>query len=339
MGQANLYKIIIDDSFEDMRIDKLLAVTPFMGGSEARTIENSGDDASQTGGQYVNGLSRSFIRKLIDNGDVQVNGKVVKASFVPKYGDEIELNLPEAVLPDIVPEDIPLDIVYEDDDVIVINKPKGMVVHPAAGNYHGTMVNALMFHCKDNLSGINGILRPGIVHRIDKDTTGLIVACKNDTAHRSLAEQLKEHSITRRYQALVNGTFKEEEGRIEASIGRSPSDRKKMAPNVKNGKEAVTHYRVLGVINGESQKKYTHVECVLETGRTHQIRVHMAYIGHPLVGDFVYGPYKEDAKVMGVDLRGQCLHAGVLGFVHPSTGKYMEFEAELPEYFKKLLAR
>lgn len=312
---AKVIKIVIDESFEDIRIDRMLAETPFLGAE-------SGTE-----------LSRSFIKKLIDSGKVQVNGKQVKASFVPKYGDEIVLELPETITPDIEAEDIPLDIVYEDDDVIVINKPKGMVVHPAAGNYTGTMVNALMYHCKDNLSGINGVLRPGIVHRIDKDTTGLIIAAKNDKAHRSLAEQLKEHSITRRYKAIAIGTFKEKEGRIEATIGRSTTDRKKMAANARNGKDAVTHYKVLGEIAG----KYSYIECILETGRTHQIRVHMAYIGHPLLGDAVYGPYKEGQKILGLTFEGQCLHAGILGFVHPSTGEYMEFEAPLPEYFQKLL--
>jgi 23S rRNA pseudouridine1911/1915/1917 synthase len=309
------FKIVLDESFEDIRIDRLLAETTFLGAE---------------GGEE---LSRSFIKKLIDNGQVLVNGKQVKASFVPKYGDEILLTLPETIVPDIVAEDIPLDIVYEDDDVIVINKPKGMVVHPAAGNYSGTMVNALMFHCKDRLSGINGVLRPGIVHRIDKDTTGLIIAAKNDKAHRSLAEQLKEHSITRRYRAICHGTFKEKEGTVTTTIGRSPSDRKKMAANVRNGKDAVTHFKVLG----EIASKYSYIECVLETGRTHQIRVHMSYIGHPLLGDSVYGPYKEGQKILGLSFEGQCLHAGVLGFVHPSTGKYMEFEAPLPEYFQELL--
>jgi len=309
------YRIVVDESFDDIRIDRLLAITPFLGAGSDRE------------------LSRSFIKKLIDNGEIKVNGKMVKASFVPKYGDEIELFLPDTVVPDIEPENIPLDIVYEDDDVIVINKPKGMVVHPAAGNYTGTMVNALMYHCGDRLSGINGVLRPGIVHRIDKDTTGLIIAAKNDKAHRSLAEQLKEHSITRRYKAIVLGTFKDKEGRVEATIGRSPSDRKKMAANVKNGKDAATNYTVLGEIAG----KYSYIECKLETGRTHQIRVHMAYIGHPLLGDDVYGPYKAGQKVLGMEYTGQCLHAGVLGFIHPSTGEYMEFETELPEYFQKLL--
>ncbi|MCR5205478.1 MAG: RluA family pseudouridine synthase [Lachnospiraceae bacterium] len=311
-------KIITDESFEDIRIDKLLAITPF-----------SGEKSSEG-----EGMSRSFIKKLIDNGSILVNGKAVKASFIPKTGDEIVMNLPEAMVPDIEPENIPLDIAYEDDDVIVINKPKGMVVHPAAGNYSGTVVNALMFHCRDNLSGINGVLRPGIVHRIDKDTTGLIVVAKNDTAHRALAEQLKEHSMTRRYQAICMGSFKESEGKIEADIGRSITDRKKMAANVRNGKPAVTHYRVL---KGLETLKCSHIECVLETGRTHQIRVHMAYIGHPLLGDFVYGPFKDGQKVLGTELHGQCLHAGVLGFIHPTTGKYMEFEAPLPDYFKALL--
>lgn len=330
MENGNVFKIIIDDSFEDLRIDKLLSISPFMGDRDS----NSSAESS------ANGLSRSFIKKLIDNGDVLVNEKQVKASFVPKYGDEILLKLPEMIVPDIEAEDIPLDIVYEDDDVIVINKPKGMVVHPAAGNYTGTIVNALMYHCKDNLSGINGVLRPGIVHRIDKDTTGLIVAAKNDNAHRSLAAQLKEHSITRRYKAICCGTFKEPEGKIEAAIGRSPSDRKKMAANVRNGKDAVTHYRVLSEIpetGSVNHGKYSYLECVLETGRTHQIRVHMAYIGHPLLGDFTYGPFKEGQKVLGIELKGQCLHAGILGFIHPTNGQYLEFEAPLPEYFQQLL--
>ncbi|MBR4341612.1 MAG: RluA family pseudouridine synthase [Lachnospiraceae bacterium] len=302
------YNIVVDDSFEEGRIDKLLA------------------EVNQE-------LSRSYIKKLIDDGKVLVNGKKVKASLVPKTGDEIELNVPDSVIPDILPEDIPLDIVYEDDDVIVINKPKGMVVHPSPGNYNGTMVNALMHHCRENLSGINGVMRPGIVHRIDKDTTGLVMAAKNDSAHRSLAEQLKVHSITRRYQAVCLGTFKNNEGKVESTIGRSLSDRKKMAANVRNGKEAVTHYNVLTTISG----KYSHIECRLETGRTHQIRVHMAYIGHPLLGDAVYGPYKEGQKILGQVYEGQCLHAGILGFVHPAKNTYMEFEAPLPEYFRKIL--
>ena len=301
-------RLEIDDSTDEQRIDKMLAeVNP--------------------------DLSRSYIKKIIDDGGVAVNGKAVKASFVPKAGDEVVLNVPDAVIPDILPEDIPLDIVYEDDDVIVINKPKGMVVHPSIGCYSGTLVNALMYHCRENLSGINGVMRPGIVHRIDKDTTGLIMAAKNDTAHRSLAEQLKVHSITRRYYALCYGLFKDSEGRVETTIGRSPADRKKMAANVRNGKDAVTNYKVLGTV----ADRYSYIECRLETGRTHQIRVHMAYIGHPLLGDHIYGPYKEGQKLLGTVFEGQCLHAGILGFVHPSENRYMEFEAPLPEYFARLV--
>ena len=239
----------------------------------------------------------------------------------------ITFEVPEAVEPEIVAEDIPLDIVYEDHDVILVNKPKGMVVHPAAGHYSGTLVNALMFHCKDDLSGINGVLRPGIVHRIDMDTTGVLIACKNDLAHNSNAEQLKEHSITRRYQAIVHGVLKQDEGTVDAPIGRHPQDRKKMCINQQNGKHAVTHYKVLKRFD-----KFTHIECRLETGRTHQIRVHMASLGHPLLGDAVYGPAKSPHK-----LQGQTLHAGILGFVHPRTGEYMEYSAPLPEYFERLL--
>jgi len=228
-----------------------------------------------------------------------------------------------------VAQEMPLDIVYEDDDVILINKPKGMVVHPAAGHYTGTLVNGLMHHCKDNLSGINGVLRPGIVHRIDMDTTGILIACKNDIAHQKISEQLKEHSITRRYRALVYGVIKEDEGVVNAPIGRHPIDRKKMAINLKNGKNAITHYRVL-----ERFREYTYIECELETGRTHQIRVHMASLHHPLVGDQVYGPEKNPFH-----LQGQCLHAMVLGFVHPRTHEYMEFCTDLPQYFSELLKK
>jgi len=256
-----------------------------------------------------------------------VGQKAVKPSYKVTEGDTISFEVPEAVELEIVPEDIPLDIVYEDHDVILVNKPKGMVVHPAAGHYSGTLVNALMFHCKDDLSGINGVLRPGIVHRIDMDTTGILIVCKNDLAHTSIAEQLKEHSITRRYQAIVHGVLKDDEGTIDAPVGRHPQDRKKMCINHQNGKHAVTHYRVLNRF-----KNFTHIECRLETGRTHQIRVHMASLNHPLLGDAVYGPAKCPYK-----LQGQTLHAGVLGFVHPRTGEYMEFEAPLPEYFQKLL--
>ena len=275
-------------------------------------------------------LSRSYIQKLLKNQDVLVNGGPVKASYKVVAGDQIEVDVPEAVEPEIVAEEMDLDILYEDQDVILVNKPKGMVVHPAAGHYTGTLVNGLMAHCRDELSGINGVMRPGIVHRIDMDTTGVIIACKNDLAHNSIAAQLKEHSITRRYQAIVHGVLKDDEGVIDAPIGRSPKDRKKMAINYNNGKSAVTHYRVIARF-----KDFTHIECRLETGRTHQIRVHMASIGHPLLGDQVYGP----AKVPFSGLQGQTLHAGVLGIIHPSTGEYMKFHAPLPEYFEKLLRK
>ena len=273
-------------------------------------------------------LSRSYIQKLLKSGLVLVDGKPVKASYQVDEGDVISLDIPEAVEPEIEPEDMDLDILYEDQDVILVNKPKGMVVHPAAGHYSHTLVNGLMHHCKDQLSGINGVMRPGIVHRIDMDTTGVIIACKNDMAHNSIAAQLKEHSITRRYQAIVHGVLKDDAGTVEGPIGRHPTDRKKMSINYNNGKSAVTHYKVL-----KRFRQYTHVECRLETGRTHQIRVHMASIGHPLLGDLVYGPGK--CPIPG--LQGQTLHAGVLGFIHPRTGEYMEFTAPLPEYFTKLL--
>ena len=273
-------------------------------------------------------LSRSYIQKLLKSGLVLVDGKPVKASYQVDEGDVISLDIPEAVEPEIEPEDMDLYILYEDQDVILVNKPKGMVVHPAAGHYSHTLVNGLMYHCKDQLSGINGVMRPGIVHRIDMDTTGVIIACKNDMAHNSIAAQLKEHSITRRYQAIVHGVLKDDTGTIEGPIGRHPTDRKKMSINYNNGKNAVTHYKVL-----KRFRQYTHVECRLETGRTHQIRVHMASIGHPLLGDLVYGPGK--CPIPG--LQGQTLHAGILGFIHPRTGEYMEFTAPLPEYFTKLL--
>lgn len=272
-------------------------------------------------------ISRSYLQKLLKEKQITVNNAPVKANYKIQAEDFIRVELPDMEEPDILPEDIPLDILYEDKDVLVVNKPKDMVVHPSAGHTSGTLVNAVMFHCKENLSGINGVLRPGIVHRIDKDTTGALLICKNDTAHRDLAEQLKEHSIKRRYRAIVAGNLKEDEGTIEGSIGRHPIDRKKMAINYKNGKEAVTHYKVL-----ERFKNATYVECRLETGRTHQIRVHMTSIGHPLLGDEVYGSGKNPYH-----LQGQALHAMILGFVHPSTGEYMEFEAPLPEYFTKLL--
>lgn len=272
-------------------------------------------------------LSRSYIQKLIGDELVFVNGKKVKASYKVQENDKVEIQLPEPVELDIEPEDIPLDIIYEDSDIIIINKGKGMVVHPAAGHYSGTLVNGLLHHCKDELSGINGVLRPGIVHRIDMDTTGVLVVCKNDKAHQCIAEQLKVHSITRKYNALVYGNFKELEGRVEGPIGRHPNDRKKMAINHKNGKPAATNYKVIENLNS----KYAHIECSLETGRTHQIRVHMSSIHHPLLGDTVYGPNKDPFR-----LQGQALHARVLGFIHPTTNEYMEFEAPLPDYFTQL---
>ena len=271
--------------------------------------------------------SRSFFQKLIKDGNVSVNDKVQKANYRLKTEDLVTVEIPDAVETQILPEDIPLDILYEDDDLLVVNKPKGMVVHPSAGHYSGTLVNAIMYHCKDSLSGINGEIRPGIVHRIDKDTTGSIIACKNDAAHASIAEQLKEHSIIRKYHAIVCGRLPEIEGTIHTRIGRHPTDRKKMAVVREGGKDAITHYRVL-----QQFEKYTYVECILETGRTHQIRVHMASIGHPLLGDEIYGTPSKQYK-----LQGQCLHAKILGFSHPSTGKYIETDASLPGYFEHLL--
>ncbi|MEI3190227.1 MAG: RluA family pseudouridine synthase [Lachnospiraceae bacterium] len=291
-----------DESYMDERLDKFLsAVLPDQ--------------------------SRSYLQKIIKDGSVLVNGKAQKASYRMEDQDEVLVDLPELKEPEIEAENIPLDILYEDDDLLMVNKPKGMVVHPSAGHLTGTLVNAVMYHCKDCLSGINGVMRPGIVHRIDMDTTGVLVICKNDKAHNHVAAQLKEHSITRKYRAIVHGVIKEEEGTVDASIGRHPVERKKMAAGVKNGKRAVTHYRVL-----QRFRNHTYIECQLETGRTHQIRVHMASIGHPLLGDTVYGPAKNP-----LHLQGQTLHAQVLGLIHPSTGEYLEVEAPLPEYFEKLL--
>ena len=275
----------------------------------------------------IDSLSRSFIQKMIKEGSVSVNGQPVKGSYRVSAEDSVVFCLPKAVEPDIVPERIPLDILYEDDDIIVVNKPKGMVVHPAAGHYSGTLVNALMYHCGSSLSGINGVMRPGIVHRIDRDTTGSVIACKNDLAHNCIADQLKEHSVTRRYHAVCHGILKEESGIIDKPIGRHPTDRKKMAVNERNGKHAVTHYRVL-----KRFSNYTYIECELETGRTHQIRVHMSSIGHPVLGDETYGSRNTPFR-----LQGQTLHAKILGFRHPSTGEYMELDAPLPEYFSHLL--
>ena len=272
--------------------------------------------------------SRSYLQKLLADGAVTVNQSKVKAKYVVSAGDEIEVLMPEPVELEAQPENIPLDIIYEDNDIVVINKPKGMVVHPGAGHYSGTLVNGLLYHCKDELSGINGVLRPGIVHRIDMNTTGVLVVCKNDTSHQFIAEQLKVHSITRRYEAIVHGTVKED-GTVEGAIGRKPNDRIKMAIVSKGGKPAVTHYHVI-----EQLKGFTHISCELETGRTHQIRVHMSSKNHPILGDNLYGPLK-----CPFSLEGQTLHAMVLGFDHPTTGEYVEFTAPLPEYFEKLLEK
>lgn len=269
--------------------------------------------------------SRSYIQNLIEEEKVKVNGKIKKSNYKLKGKDEVTIEIPDAIPLEVTPEDIPLDIIYEDNDVIVVNKPQDMVVHPAPGNYNGTLVNALLYHCKD-LSGINGILRPGIVHRIDKDTSGILVIAKNDNSHNKLAAQLKDHSMNRTYYALVEGRVKEEEGTVDAPIGRHPVDRIKMAI-VKDGREAITHYKVIERFN-----HYTLVKCNLETGRTHQIRVHMASLGHPLVGDEVYGFKKQKFK-----LKGQVLHAKTLGFIHPSTNEYIEFNSKLPQYFEELL--
>ncbi len=295
--------LTIDEETADLRIDKFIS--------------------SQT-----EGMSRTAIQRLIDGGFVSVFGKKIRSSYKTVEGDVIEVIFADAEKPDIKPENIPLDIIYEDADIIIVNKPKDMVVHPAAGHYSGTLVNALLYHCGDTLSGINGIMRPGIVHRIDKDTTGALVVCKNDIAHQCLSDQLKVHSITRKYEAIANGCFKEASGRVDAPIGRDPKDRKKMAINYKSGKEAITNYLVLENLGG----KYSHIECRLETGRTHQIRVHMASLHHPLLGDEVYGPSEKH-----YNLQGQCLHAKTIGFIHPSTKEYVEFEAPLPEYFVSLL--
>lgn len=277
---------------------------------------------------HLDGPSRSFVQRLIEQGEVILNGKVLTSKKEKlKANDEIEISIPEPEELKIEAEDIPLDIVYEDEDVLVVNKPRGMVVHPAVGNYTGTLVNAIMHHCKDSLSGINGVVRPGIVHRIDKDTSGLLMIAKNDKAHESLSAQLKEHSITRRYVALVYNNIKQDEGTIHEPIGRDPKNRLRQAVTYTGSKDAITHYKVL-----ERFGAYTLVQCQLETGRTHQIRVHMAYIKHPLVGDQVYGPKKGKIKI-----EGQMLHAKVLGFVHPSTGEYMEFDSEIPEYFNDVL--
>ena len=304
-SENKLFEYVVSDEYEGLRIDKLLS-------------------------ELSPSFSRTYIKKLIDDKKVFCNGKNVKASFCISENDYIKMEIPPAEIPEILPQDIPLDIIYEDEDVLVVNKPKDMVVHPAAGHYKDTLVNAVMYHCHDNLSGINGVLRPGIVHRIDKDTTGSVIICKNDNAHQKIAEQLKEHSINRVYHAICYGVIKEDEGTIETLIGRSTNDRKKMAVVTSGGKEAVTHFRVLKRFEEDNM---TYIECRLETGRTHQIRVHMAHIGHPLLGDEVYaGNRKSRFK-----LTGQCLHAKTLGFIHPTTKEYIETDAPLPEYFSHLL--
>jgi len=297
---------------------------------EFQVETDSGDRIDKFLTNEMTDFSRSYVQKLIKDGHVKVEDKIVKANYKLSYDEIIHVEIPDLTEPDIVAENIPLDILYEDEDVLFVNKPKGMVVHPAPGHYSGTLVNALMYHCGDSLSGINGIMRPGIVHRIDMDTTGSLLVCKNDVAHQKLAEQLKEHTIHRVYHAIVHGNLKEDSGTINAPIGRHPIDRKKMSINTRNGREAITHYKVL-----ERFGNYTYIACELETGRTHQIRVHMASVGHPLVGDMVYGPQKCPFP----NLQGQTLHAKILGITHPRTCEYLEVDAPLPEYFCKLLER
>ncbi len=297
-------ELIVEEKDKGLRIDKFLS-------------ENLAD------------YSRSFIADLISEGNVTVNSKVVSKSYKIDIGDRVEAEISEPRELQVEAEDIPLDILYEDEHLIVVNKAKGMVVHPAAGNYTGTLVNALLHHCKGNLSGINGVMRPGIVHRIDKNTSGILVIAKSDIAHNSLSEQIKEHSVKREYHAVIYGHLKESSGVVKAPIGRHQIDRKKMCVTDKNSKSAVTHYEVI-----EEFKDFSYIRCVLETGRTHQIRVHMAYLGHPLAGDDVYGP-----KKVITELSGQCLHAKKLGFIHPVSGEYMEFESELPDTFNKFLIK
>lgn len=296
--------VVVDEESAGERIDKLLSAA-------------------------LPGYSRSFIQNLFSDEAVVCGGKVLSKSYKPKSGDLIEFTVPEPTELSLEPENIPLDIMYEDNDLLVVNKPRGMVVHPAPGNYSGTLVNALLWHCSGCLSGINGVIRPGIVHRIDKDTSGLLLVAKNDNAHISLSEQIRAHSLQREYRAVIHGHLKEPEGVIDAPIGRSAADRKKMCVTDKNSKNAVTHYSVI-----EEYKDYSFIRLRLETGRTHQIRVHMAYLGHPVAGDPVYGP-----KNGGVDLNGQCLHAGILGFVHPVSGENILVEAPLPDYFTDFLGR
>jgi len=290
-------------------------------------FENEGERLDKYISMLFPEQSRSFFQKIIKEGHVTVNDRAEKANCRLKVEDLVRVEIPDAVETQILPENIPLDVLYEDDDLLVVNKPKGMVVHPSAGHYSGTLVNAIMYHCKDSLSGINGEIRPGIVHRIDMDTTGSLIVCKNDEAHVAVAEQIKVHSVNRIYRGIVYGVVKNDEGVIHAPIGRHPVERKKMAINEKNGKDAITHYKVL-----ERFDKYSYMEFKLETGRTHQIRVHMASIGHPLLGDTLYSNGKSPYK-----LQGQTLHAMVIGFNHPRNGEYLEISAPLPEYFEKIL--
>ena len=301
---ANDFCFLVSQETAGTRVDKLLAYS-------------------------MDGFTRSGIQHLLSEGNVTCGAKPITKNYKCREGDEIKVFVPDAKPLDIETQDIPLDIVYEDEYLLVVDKPKGMVVHPANGNYDGTLVNALMHHCGDSLSGINGVIRPGIVHRIDKDTSGLLIVAKTDAAHIGLAEQIKEHSFTRAYEAVVYGNIKDDEGTICQPIGRNPKDRKKMAVVYTNSKPATTHYKVL-----QRFGNFTHIRCVLETGRTHQIRVHMAFIGHPIAGDSVYGP-----KKVITELNGQCLHAKQIGFVHPITNEYMEFESDLPEYFTKFLTK
>lgn len=295
--------LIVENDFSGVRIDKFLA-------------------------ENIDFLTRSMIVGLIDDGNVSVFGKKAQKSYKCKVNDEITVIIPAPKALETKAENIPLDIVYEDDDLLVVNKPKGMVVHPAPGNYEGTLVNALLYHCGSSLSGINGVIRPGIVHRIDKDTSGLLIVAKNDFSHLHLAKQIKEHSFYRAYHAVVYGNIKEDKGTVNEPIGRNPKDRKKMAVVYNNSRNAITHYEVI-----ERFGSFTHIKCILETGRTHQIRVHMAYLGHALAGDSVYGPKKVITK-----LSGQCLHAGEIGFIHPRTNEYLHFTSPLPEYFTNFLA-
>lgn len=299
--------------------------------SEMILLEASIDDVGLRIDKFISDniaqLTRSAVQGIISDGAVLVRGNAVNKNYKLKSGDVVEVEIPEPQPLDACPEDIPLDIVYEDSDLLVVNKPKGMVVHPAHGNYTGTLVNALLWHCGDSLSGINGVIRPGIVHRIDKNTSGLLIVAKNDSAHVKLSEQIKAHSFTREYEAIATGSFKQAEGTVDAPIGRHHTDRKKMCVTQQNSKNAVTHYSVIRQFGG-----FAHLRLRLETGRTHQIRVHMSYLGHPILGDDVYGKHYK-----GLD--GQCLHARKIGFIHPSTGEYMEFTSELPDYFRSVLSK